>query len=167
MMKYVEICSHYDVLLDVVELIAQLGLGSQLVKMDLKDAYRMIPAHPDDQHLLAIAWEGWTYVDRALLSGLCSAPKVFSAVADAIAWILFSNGVYFVLHYIDFLFIRLSSSIEAAVKWDRAMTIFQDLRVSVATHKTEGPASCVTFLGIVIDTEFIPVAVARKEAGLN
>ena len=56
-----ELCSmKYASLNDAVKLIRQLGQGAQLVKMDLKDAYRMIPVHPEDQHLLAISWEGRT-----------------------------------------------------------------------------------------------------------
>ena len=58
------------------------------MKMDLKDAYRIGPVHPEDYHLLGVSWEGHTYVDRALLFGLCSAPKVFNAVAEFLSWVL-------------------------------------------------------------------------------
>ena len=64
------------------------GPGAELVKIDLKNAYRIVPIHPDDHHLLGIDWKGDTYVDRALPFGLRSAPKVFSAVADMITWAL-------------------------------------------------------------------------------
>ena len=149
-----ELCSlKYASLDDAVGLIRQLGPGSQLVKMDLKDAYRMVPAHPDDQHLLAISWEGQTYVDRALLFGLRSAPKIFSAVANAMAWSLYVIGTRYLLHYLDdFLFIGSLGSNEAAVARDRAISTFQELGAPVAMHKTEGPATVVTFLGINIDT---------------
>ena len=70
---------------DAVELIRHLGVGTQLVKLDLKSAYRIVPIHPQDHHILAIEWEGATYVDQALSFGLRSAPKIFSAVADMIA----------------------------------------------------------------------------------
>ena len=82
-----ELCSmKYASLDSAVKLIRQLGPGSQLVKMDVKDAYRIIPVHPEDQHLLAISWGGRTYVNRALPFGLQSAPKIFSAMANAMAW---------------------------------------------------------------------------------
>ena len=45
----------YASLDDAVDLIRRLGLGTQLVKMDLKEAYRIVPVHPDDQHLLGIS----------------------------------------------------------------------------------------------------------------
>ena len=51
-----ELCSlRYASLDDALGLITQLGPGTQLVKMDLKDAYRIVPVHPDDHHLLGIS----------------------------------------------------------------------------------------------------------------
>ena len=62
---------------DAVNCILRLGPGTVLIKVDLKSAYRIIPIHPQDQHLLAISWAGGTYVDRALPFELRSAPKIF------------------------------------------------------------------------------------------
>ena len=70
---------------DAIECITLLGVGTVLIKMDLENAYRHIPVHPGDHHLL---WEGRTYMDRALPFGLRSAPKIFSAVANMMAWAL-------------------------------------------------------------------------------
>ena len=149
-----DLCSlRYATLDDALQLVSRLGRDSQLVKIDLKDAYRMIPIHPADHYLLAITWEGATYVDRSLPFGLRSAPKLFTAVADALAWALFRRGIRFLLHYLDdFLFIGEPDSLEAATAKAYATEVFDELGVPVASHKTEGPATCVTFLGIVIDT---------------
>ena len=86
---------------EALDLIRALGPGTQLVKMDLKEAYRIIPVHPDYHHLLAITWEGAVYVDRSLPFGLRSAPKIFTAVADAMAWALHTRGIRLLLHYLD------------------------------------------------------------------
>ena len=67
--------------------IRHLGKGTQVVKVDLKQAYRQVPVHSQDQHLLAISWERRVYVDRAMPFGLRSAPKIFTAVADMIDFI--------------------------------------------------------------------------------
>ena len=81
-----------------------LGQGTQLVKIDLKDAYRIVPVHSDDYHLLGITWDGETFIDRALPFGLRSAPKIFSVVADFIAWVLHNHNIAHQLHYLgDFL----------------------------------------------------------------
>ena len=68
------------------------GKGAVLVKADIKKAYRMLPIDPDNQNLLGVQWEGEYFTDRALPFGLRSAPKIFSAVADALQWILTNKG---------------------------------------------------------------------------
>ena len=39
---------------EIVDCILQLGQGALMVKIDIKQAYRNIPVHPDDRHLLAV-----------------------------------------------------------------------------------------------------------------
>ena len=69
------------------EILAQ-GQGALLAKVDIKMAYRNIPVHPDDRWLLGMTWDGSLYIDTALPFGLRSAPKIFTAVADAAEWIV-------------------------------------------------------------------------------
>ena len=68
---------------DATRLIASHGPGPALAKIDIKSAYRIIPIHPEDRHLLGMKWEGSLYLDACLPFGLRSAPKIFTAVADA------------------------------------------------------------------------------------
>ena len=57
--------------------------------------------YPLDHHLLGISWQGATYVDRCLPFGLRSAPKIFSAMADALAWAFRCSGIISQIHYLD------------------------------------------------------------------
>lgn len=41
---------------DAITLLRQLGPGALMAKLDLKSAYRMVPVHELDQHLLGITW---------------------------------------------------------------------------------------------------------------
>lgn len=148
------LCSiQYASIDEAVRIILSMGVGTNLVKIDLKEAYRMVPVHPADHHLLGITWGDATYVDRCLPFGLRSAPKLFSAVADALAWAFRCLGVYSQVHYLDdFLFFGRPDSDEASAVLSVVMRACEDLGVPVAMHKTEGPASSLTFLGIIIDT---------------
>ena len=49
--------------------ILQKGKGAYLVKGDIKEAYRMIPVHPDDQSLPGVQWKGAVYIDKVLPFG--------------------------------------------------------------------------------------------------
>ena len=93
---------HYTTTLeDIVHIIADVRSGALLAKFDIESAYRLIPVHPQDRPLQAVRWEGNTYIDPMLLFGLCSAPKMFNAVADALNWHLHQAGIPLVCHYLD------------------------------------------------------------------
>ena len=78
-----ELCSlSYASVDDAVAIIIRLGKGAKLAKLGLESAYRIIPVHPDDRHLIGMEWQGEWYVDTALPFRLCSAPKIFNALAD-------------------------------------------------------------------------------------
>ena len=68
----------------VVQAILRLGQGTQLAKIDIRSAYRLIPVHPHDRLLLGMRWRGQDYIDAVLPFGLWSAPKIFNAVADSL-----------------------------------------------------------------------------------
>ena len=155
---------HYASVLDAAAIITELGPGSQLAKMDLHQAYRNVPVHADDHPLLAIKWGNETYVDTALPFGLRSAPNIFAAVADALAWIMSTNGVTRQLHYLDdFLILGPPNSNECAASLQSALEVCRRLGVPVASHKTEGPATRLTFLGIQIDTEAMQLSLAQEK----
>ena len=58
-------------------LILSLGREALLIKADIKEAYRMVPIHPQDQQLLGVQWRGVVFIDRVLPFGLFSAPNFF------------------------------------------------------------------------------------------
>ena len=137
---------------NAVAIIQRLGRDTQLVKLDIKDAYRIVPIHPADHHLLGILWRGQTYIDQSLPFGLRSAPKLFSAVADLIAWALACQGVTHQLHYLDdFLFLAAPHTQQGDQMLQLALQTLSRLGVPVAVNKTEGPCTSLTFLGICID----------------
>ena len=86
---------------NAVQLITMLGRHTVFITIDLKSAYRFVPIHPADRHLLGIRWEGNVYVDQALPFGLRSAPIIFTAVADVIRFALMQGGVPILIHYLD------------------------------------------------------------------
>ena len=148
------LCSvHYSGLDEAVAMITRLGRGCLLAKTDLKSAYRIVPVHPDDRPLLGMNWDESLYLDAALPFGLRSAPKIFSAVADSLLWILAQRGLSEAIHYLDdFLIAGQPGSAECARNLAIALETFRILGVPIALEKNEGPASSISYLGILIDT---------------
>ena len=136
-----------------------LGHGTQLVKLDLANAYRMVPVHLDDRPLLGIHWQGNTFTDRALPFGLRSSPKIFNAVADLLAWVLHCEGVLYVIHYLDdFLVFEPPGSSTVSTIRARVESIFSHIGAPIAHHKIAEPATMLTYRGIEIDTEQFQVS---------
>ena len=120
------LCSLSYVRIDkAAERVAALGRGAQLAKVDVQNAYRIVP----------------------------SAPKIFSAVADAVLWMMYDKGLTSGIHYLDdFLFFGAPDTRECEENLALALEACRDLGIPVATHKVEGPATTLTFLGIEFDT---------------
>ena len=138
---------------DAVSLLCILGVGALIAKLDLKSAYRMVPVHHLDQRFLGITWQEQVLCDQALPFGLRSAPLIFTAVADGLAWAMVCSGVQYVIHYLDnFLFAGPPGSDTCAIALQTAIPLCSRLRLPVAPSKVVGPATTLTFLGIELDT---------------
>ena len=84
---------------DTFAIVSSLGKDALMAKVDLRNAFRLIPMRPQDWNLLGIKWYGKFYIDTCLPIGLRSAPFLFNQLADAIHWSLQHNyNVRHVLH---------------------------------------------------------------------
>ena len=150
-----EFCSlSYTSVDEVVRIIARLGTGALMAKIDIEAAHRLLPVHPQDRVLQAVQWKGKTYVDPMLPFGLLSAPKIFNAVADALEWILLREGVEVCRHYLDDFF--MAGPPDSQVCQNALGTLDRVcgwLGIPMAAHKREGPTTCLTFLGIELDSK--------------
>ena len=115
---------------------------------------------------------GTVYIDKVLPFGLRSAPKIFTAVADALQWILIQKGVKTVLHYLDDFILVSGSLVEASYQKNILISTCRALGVPLEPSKLEGPATCLQFLGIEFDTVALqlrlpPVKLTRLRAELQ
>ena len=135
---------------DAYTFINELGPGTLLSKIDLKDAFRLIPVNPSDLNLLGIHWRGKFYIDTCLPFGLRSASYLFNRLSQAIRWILTNNyGVKHLLHYLDdFLTAGPADSPVCSQNLNAMLTLCQNINAPVKTSKIEGPSTSITLLGI-------------------
>ena len=123
----------------------------------------MLSIHPEDQALIGVCWKGIIYTDRALPFGLRSAPKIFSAVANALQWIVVNKGVRNLLHYLDG-FIFVSESLEeASINKQILVDTFNHLGVPLELSKLEGPVMYLTFLGIEGDNRTLQIRLSSDK----
>ena len=49
---------------NIAQVVLELGKGTLLGKMDVKEAFRLVPVHPSDRLLLGMVWKGDLYNQR-------------------------------------------------------------------------------------------------------
>jgi len=124
-----------------------------LAKIEIKHAFRLLPVHPVDRHLLAMRWRDQIFVDTYLPFGLRSAPKLFNVLADLLSCILEQQGVSPPLHYLnDFFLLGPPQSPQCQENLLIVRHMCSLLGIPLALEKVEGPAVYLTFLGITLDT---------------
>ena len=126
----------------------------------------MIPVHPQDRLLLGMEWKEFVYIDKALPLGLRSAQIIFTAVADALQWIMQKNGVSYVDHYIDDFITAGKGGTDECSKMHRSCEV---TGTPVEPEKSIGPTTVIDFLGIELAMEIhLPAEkLARLVQSLN
>ena len=153
---------------DAYDFINQLGPGTLLSKIDLKDAFRLISVHPSQWNLLGICWKTRFYVDTCLPFGLRSAPYLFNHLSEAIHWILVHKyGVRHLLHYLDdFLTAGPPDSTICSNNINSMLSLCECINAPIKSSKIEGPSTSITFLGIQLHTITMEASITpqRKDA---
>ena len=143
----------YATVIDTACGIIAYGRGAQLIKLDIRNTYRVAPIHPDDKWLMGMMWEDSLLVDTALPFSLHSAPKIFTTLANAAEWMVRQQGVEFVIHYLDdFLVITAVHEHQGNHAMRLLLKTFEHLGLPIAWDKLEGPSPCLTFLGFELDS---------------
>ena len=95
---------------------------------------------------------GRAAVDGMLPFGVCSV--MFTAVADAMEWMFWQQGISIIDHYHDdFITVGPPESSVCGRALDLlSLDLCEDLGVPLALDKLEGPTDCITFLSIEINT---------------
>ena len=136
--------------------VRELGKGCFLVKLDVEAAYKQVPVRREDWFLLGFMWKGKWYYERVLPFGLRSSCRLWEMFATALHYFFAKSlNIPFhriVVHYVDdFLFV-VKIKDDAVRLRDGALRLCATLGIPMSEDKTEGPVTCLTFLGIELDT---------------
>lgn len=143
---------------DAVRMILRLGRGCYLAKTDVKSAFRIVPVHPDDYHLLGFKWNSQYFFDKCLPFGLASSCKIFETFSSALEWAAkLKLGVKELEHILDdFLFGDLTED-ECNAGLQHFLACCMELGVPIAAEKTFPAAQRIVFSGLLFDTNALMV----------
>ena len=139
---------------DAISYIKKLGKGCYMSKTDVQSAFRIMPIHRSDYHLLGFSWEGEYYYDKAVPFGASSSCRLFEATSKALEWIAITKPCCMaVVHLLDdFLF--LNSTMQGYMHdLNTFLTLCKDISVPIAVDKTVDACTSITFMGICLNSD--------------
>ena len=145
-------CQPFDDLIYVIKL---LGSGSLVAKTDIESAFRLIPIHPHDYNLLGFVVDGKFYYDRCLPMGSSVSCRTFELFSNALHWILENKcQVAYVWHLLDdFVVCGPPDSPACTESLKCVLDLAESLGVPINHSKTVAPTTCLTVVGIEVDTD--------------
>ena len=151
---YEHSCVKYDSIDNVVDLIKKFGKDSLMAKSDIEDAFRIVPIHPSNYHLLGFSWNGKYFFDRCLPMGASSSCKIFEHLSQALVWMMHekfqASGISHILD--DFFFIGPPSSGKCKQDLTNFLFLCSQIGIPIKMEKTVLPCTCLTIYGIEVDS---------------
>ena len=96
--------------------------GNWMAKVDLKDAYFLIPIYPGHQKFLRLQWKGQTFQFHCLPFGLSCAPRVFTKVMKPVVAFLRERNVWLIIYLEDILILS-----EGQVRLNGQLSLIREL----------------------------------------
>ena len=139
---------------EVSQMIFKLGKGALMAKRDIKSAFRLLPIHPNDFHLLGIKVEGNYYVDTMLPMGLSLSCSLFEKFATFIHWLVqFVTDIHSIDHYLDdFIMAGADGTENCQTLVLNFSNLCEEIGIPIAENKSVGPTTVLVFLGLEIDS---------------
>lgn len=138
----------------VVDMIAMLGPSAELGKVDIKNAFRLLPIHPGDFDLLGFKFKNQFYFDKCLPMGCSISCAIFEKFSTFLQWVVKEKaGLSTLEHYLDdFIFAGRKQTGECRTLMEIFKQTCDEFGIPLADDKTQGPVTSLIFLGLEIDT---------------
>ena len=146
---------------EAIKLVQKLGQNTLLAKSDIKSAFDLLIVKPGDFDLLGFKLEDQYYVSKTLPMGGKISCALFEKFAKFIEYCVRDvSKTDNVIHYLDdFLMVGKPNTMECNDRLNEFRQVCENLGVPIAKEKTEGPATVLQYLGLIIDTENLLVKI--------
>ena len=134
----------------IADRVASVSSGRLLFKHNLKRAYRQFPVDPHDYPLLGHFWNGHFYFDVMLPMELRTAAMAWQHSPNAVCYILSCAGCQVVSYLDDF--IGVAPAAKASRDYEYCGSLLTELGLQESPCKACPPSTCMTCLGVQINT---------------
>ncbi|KAH3833697.1 hypothetical protein DPMN_107009 [Dreissena polymorpha] len=139
---------------EAVDLLLNLGPGTLFSKTDIDSAFRLIPIHPSDYHLLGFKFQEKIYFDKCLPMGASSSCAIFERFSTALHYASEQFlGIKHMVHILDdFLFLGPADSPICQTNLQKFLDFCSLIGVPIKSEKTENATPIITFMGLELDS---------------
>ena len=144
---------------EAVKLCLKEGVGCCIGKSDMSSALRHVPMSKDQWWLLIMKAEHpvthktYFFADKCLPFGSAISCAIFQAVSDAIAWIVAAKVKKPNVNYLDDYLFAAALERLCNQQIQLFLDVCEQINFPVALEKTFWGTTCLTFLGMLLDTE--------------
>ena len=149
---------------DITDQLTRLGRGALLFKVDISRAFRHIKVDPRDYDLLGLQWQGF-YVDTCVPFGTRHGSQIFQRLSDGIRFIMRQKGFQMIDYIDDYVGVGVPSVTWAS--YEALLALMAQLGLTISDKKLVPPATCVTCLGVMIDTVQGTIAIPPEKLATN
>jgi hypothetical protein len=143
---------------DAVSLMRIYGKNCGLFKLDIQNAYKIVPVHHLDWELLGFTIDNEYYFDKTLPMGLSFSCQLFEELSTAVHWICENKlGICSSLVHLldDFLGVGPDDLQLCYRDLRKILFMFKDIGIPVKESKTVLPCTSLIFLGIELDSNLM------------
>lgn len=139
---------------DAVNKLLILGPGTYFSKTDIDSAFRLIPIHPNDHHLLGFKFDDKFYFDTCLPMGASSSCAIFERFSTALQFVAQTQlGIKHIIHILDdFLIMGPPNSQICQSNLNTFLDFCSEVGVPIKVEKTENATNIITFMGLELDS---------------
>ena len=145
---------------EAVNMVQRLGRNCKLFKIDIKNAFRLIPIRPQDFELLGFKHKDKYFLDKALPFGASISCKTWENFSTLLEYCVRKNTVSGeLIHYLDDFLGGDITNQSCRDLMDTFINIMEDIKVPLAVEKTAGPTEVLVFLGLELDSNNMTVKI--------
>ena len=137
--------------------------GDYMCKIDLKDAYFMIPINQESRKFLRFLWQGSLYEFLCLCFGLGPAPLIFTKIMKVPIAFLRRLNVQVII-YLDDMLLMARSKEELIQNRDTLIYLLQHLGFVINKKKSSlSPSQTIEFLGLEINSMLMSLSLPQEK----
>ena len=140
-----------------------------MAKVDLESAYRSVKIHKDDHEAAGLRFkfagapEPVYMVDTRLPFGATRAPGTFHRLPQAVRRMMARRGFRTTIVYLDDWLIIAETEEECRLALNTLLALLRTLGFSISYSKVEMPTQRLTFLGIILDSRKLSLALPQEK----